>query len=62
MFETLPHPKPDAILAQMAPYKVDTRPDKMNLGVGVSRAISERISLRADVRGVTSQKKGGFEP
>ena len=35
MFETLPHPKPDAILAQMAPFKVDTRPDKMNLGVGV---------------------------
>lgn len=35
MFETLPHPKPDAILAQLAPFKVDPRPEKMNLGVGV---------------------------
>ncbi|PID46625.1 MAG: aromatic amino acid aminotransferase [Proteobacteria bacterium] len=35
MFEMLPHPKPDAILAQMAPFKVDPRPEKMNLGVGV---------------------------
>lgn len=35
MFETLTPPKPDAILAQMAPYKDDTRVDKMNLGIGV---------------------------
>lgn len=35
MFETLTPPKPDAILAQMAPYKDDTRADKMNLGIGV---------------------------
>jgi len=35
MFETLPQPKPDAILAQMAPFKDDARPEKMNLGVGV---------------------------
>ena len=35
MFETLTPPKPDAILAQMAPYRDDTRADKMNLGIGV---------------------------
>lgn len=35
MFESLVSPKPDAILAQMAPYKSDIRTDKMNLGVGV---------------------------
>lgn len=35
MFEKLSHPKPDAILAQMAPFNVDPRPEKMNLGVGV---------------------------
>ena len=35
MFESLSSPKPDAILAQMAPYKDDTRADKMNLGIGV---------------------------
>ena len=35
MFEALNPPKPDAILAQMAPFKDDQRPDKMNLGVGV---------------------------
>jgi len=35
MFESLTSPKPDAILAQMAPYKDDPRADKMNLGVGV---------------------------
>ena len=35
MFESLISPKPDAILAQMAPFKDDQRPDKMNLGVGV---------------------------
>ena len=35
MFESLSSPKPDAILAQMAPFKDDPRADKMNLGVGV---------------------------
>ena len=35
MFESLSSPKPDAILAQMAPFKDDPRADKMNLGIGV---------------------------
>jgi len=35
MLEFLNSPKPDAILAQMAPFKDDPRADKMNLGVGV---------------------------
>ena len=35
MFENLSAPKPDAILALLGTYNADTRPDKMNLGVGV---------------------------
>ncbi|RVU84052.1 aspartate/tyrosine/aromatic aminotransferase [Leucothrix sargassi] len=35
MFEKLSPPKPDAILALLATFNADTRPDKMNLGVGV---------------------------
>ena len=35
MFENLSAPKPDAILALLATFNADTRPDKMNLGVGV---------------------------
>ena len=37
MFETLPKAEPDAILALMARYREDPRPDKIDLGVGVYR-------------------------
>ena len=35
MFEALPEPKADAILALMTAFRADTREDKMDLGVGI---------------------------
>lgn len=35
MFEALPEPKADAILALMAAFRADTRTDKLDLGVGI---------------------------
>lgn len=35
MFEALPEPKVDAILSLMMTFRADTRPEKMDLGVGV---------------------------
>ncbi len=35
MFEALPEAKPDAILALMQIFRADTRPNKLDLGVGV---------------------------
>ncbi|MGQ7846181.1 amino acid aminotransferase [Granulosicoccus sp. 3-233] len=35
MFEALPEPKADAILSLMAAFRADTRPNKMDLGVGI---------------------------
>ncbi len=44
----------------------DVRPDstdrQFNAGVGLFRQLSEHVSLRADVRGVSSRKAGGLEP
>jgi OmpA-OmpF porin, OOP family len=40
----------------------DARDNQLNAGVGVYRQLSDHISLRADVRGVTSSKVGGMEP
>ena len=44
----------------------DVRPDskdnQLNLGAGVYRQLTDHISFRADVRGVTSTKEGGLEP
>jgi len=44
----------------------DVRPDskdmQFNAGVGLYRELTDRISIRADLRGVTSNKKGGIEP
>ncbi len=40
----------------------DARDNQFNAGIGVYRALNDFISLRADVRGVTSNKNGGVQP
>jgi len=40
----------------------DSKDSQFNAGVGLYRELTPRVSLRADVRGVTSNKKGGIEP
>ena len=40
----------------------DSRDNQANLGFGVFRELSEGFSLRADLRGVSSNKDGGLEP
>ena len=50
MFESLSSPKPDAILAQLAPYKDDPRADKMNLGIGVYMDEQGKTIIPASVK------------
>lgn len=40
----------------------DAKDNQFNVGAGVYRQLTDRISLRADLRGVTSSKTGGVEP
>jgi len=40
----------------------DASDRQLNAGIGVFRELSNNISLRADVRGVSSRKAGGLEP
>ncbi len=40
----------------------DAKDNQFNAGVGVYRELNDFLSLRADVRGVTSTKEGGLEP
>ena len=39
-----------------------SKDNQFNLGFGVMRSLSDNIALRADVRGVTSNKSGGLQP
>ncbi len=40
----------------------DAKDNQFNAGVGLYRELNDFLSLRADVRGVTSTKEGGLEP
>jgi len=40
----------------------DSQDNQFNVGAGVYRQLTDRISLRGDLRGVTSSKTGGVEP
>lgn len=40
----------------------DAKDNQFNVGAGVYRQLTDRISLRGDLRGVTSSKTGGVEP
>ncbi len=50
MFDTLIPPEPDKILRLMAMYAADTRPDKVDLGVGVYRTPDGRTPVMAAVK------------
>ncbi len=48
MFEALPEPKADAILALMTAFRADTREDKLDLGVGIYKdAVGKTPVMRA---------------
>ena len=40
----------------------DAKDNQFNAGIGVYRALSDNISLRADLRGVSTTKEGGLKP
>ncbi len=40
----------------------DARDNQFNAGVGVFRSLTDRIALRADLRGVSTTKEGGLTP
>ena len=54
MFEALPEPKADAILALMTAFRADTREDKMDLGVGIYKDSAGKTPI---MRAVKSAEK-----
>lgn len=50
MFEALPEPKADAILALMTAFRADDRADKMDLGVGVYKDANGRTPVMQAVK------------
>jgi aspartate/tyrosine/aromatic aminotransferase len=55
MFETLPAPKLDAIIALMQAYAQDTRANKVDLGVGVYRDAQGRTPVMRAVKAAEAQ-------
>ncbi|MBX2884415.1 MAG: aspartate/tyrosine/aromatic aminotransferase [Granulosicoccus sp.] len=55
MFETLPEPNADAILALMAAFRADEREDKLDLGVGVYKDPQGRTPVMRAVRKAEKQ-------
>ncbi len=55
MFETLPAPKLDAIIALMQAYAADPREGKIDLGVGVYRTEDGRTPVMAAVKAAEAQ-------
>ena len=51
MFEALPEAKPDAILALMQIFRADTRPEKLDLGVGVYKDSAGKTPVMQAVKG-----------
>ena len=50
MFQSLPAPKPDAILALMQTFREDPRPGKIDLGVGVYKDAGGATPIMRAVR------------
>jgi aromatic-amino-acid transaminase len=50
MFDRLPKPQPDGILAVMAAFRADPRPDKVDLGVGVYKDAAGRTPVMRAVK------------
>jgi aromatic-amino-acid transaminase len=50
MFQTLPEPKLDAILALMTVFREDPRPEKIDLGVGVYKDAAGRTPVMCAIR------------
>jgi aromatic-amino-acid transaminase len=61
MFHHLPEPMPDALHAVMARYRLDPRPDKMDLGVGVYRDESGASPVMAAVRQAETELAHGAD-
>lgn len=50
MFESLAEPKVDAILALMAAFRADTRPEKLDLGVGIYKDAAGKTPVMRAVK------------
>ena len=55
MFEALPEPKTDAILALMMAFRADTREDKLDLGVGVYKDSDGKTPVMRAVKSAEKQ-------
>ena len=55
MFEALPEPKADAILALMTAFRADTRTDKLDLGVGIYKDAAGQTPVMRAVKAAEQQ-------
>ena len=55
MFEALPQPKADAILALMAAFRADTRENKLDLGVGIYKDAQGRTPVMQAIKSAEKQ-------
>lgn len=55
MFEALPEPKADAILALMTAFRADTREHKMDLGVGIYKDAAGKTPVMSAVKSAERQ-------
>lgn len=55
MFEVLPEPKADAILALMTAFRADTREHKMDLGVGIYKDATGKTPVMGAVKSAEAQ-------
>ena len=55
MFESLPEPKADAILALMMAFRADERTDKIDLGVGIYKDVNGKTPVMQAVKQAETQ-------